>query len=317
MQIHRTGHARNFTVLPNGITQNRRLSFTARGLLAYLISLPSGAREDVRTLADNNPGVGRKGIAAALDELIRERHYFRVTSRDDQGRIRTETFVYDTPQADFSPLPASPGPGTSATRAAGTSPSGEKNSVKNGGKTPPSPPAETPAPAAAASEGEGSSEKQDNQAPQLAEAARILRRFAAIDSRLRLSEKRLNKLAPEVADWIDRGATVTEITDAVTQGLPARVYSAAHLIADRLDRKRPARKRQWKTYADCEGGCGGLLPADQGAGLCTDCALGTATYFEIDCTSGEITEAPVQPETAPLIGGPNAAWRSARAAMRA
>lgn len=42
MQIHRSRHARGFTVLPNTLLQDRRLSYTARGLLADLLSRPDG-----------------------------------------------------------------------------------------------------------------------------------------------------------------------------------------------------------------------------------------------------------------------------------
>lgn len=158
-----------------------------------------------------------------------------------------------------------------------------------------------------AREREGSSEKnQDDK--QAAEAARILRRLAAVDSRLRLSDRQVAKLTPAVADWLDRGATIAEITDAVTQGLPQKMYSAASVIADRLDRKRPERKRQWKQYAECADRCGNLLPAGQDSGICTECALGMTTAFEIDCTTGEITE--------PVIG-PSAEYLAVRAALRA
>ncbi|MFJ3974901.1 hypothetical protein [Streptomyces sp. NPDC090021] len=301
--------------MPNSIAQNKGLSFTARGLLGYLISLPSGTKENVRKLADENPKVGRKGIEHAIDELIEHRYYFRVTTRDDEGLIRTQVYVFDEPQDSFSPLPALPGTGEPGGEEAGTSPSGKRNSSKDGGKLPPFPPADEHHPAASAAR-EGSSKKQDTQAPQLTEAARIVRRFAAIDSRLNLSERQVAKLAPSVADWLGRGATIGEITDAVTQGLPSKVYSAARLIADRLDRKRPEPKRQWKQYADCPEGCGNLLPAGQESGICAECALGATTYFEIDCTSGEISEAPAESAPAPVIDGPNAAWRAARAAMR-
>ncbi|MFE0771956.1 hypothetical protein [Streptomyces sp. NPDC058861] len=299
--------------MPNSTARNRKLSFTARGLWLHLISLPDGAKEDVRTLADNNPGVGRKGVANALDELVAEGYYFRFTIRDPEtGRVWTQTALHDLPQTERSPVPAPPATGRPAPGSAGTSPSGKRNSSKDQGKIPPLPPQDSDG-LTGAEQGEGASEKQDKQA---AEAVRILRRFAAIDSRLNLSERQVAKLAPSVADWLDRGATIGEITDAVTQGLPAKVYSAARLVADRLDRKRPERKRQWKRYTDCPEGCGNLLPAGQESGICTECALGTTTHFEIDCTSGEVTEAPAASAPEPVIGGPNAAWRAARAAMR-
>ncbi|MGP3686255.1 hypothetical protein ACTVZO_16370 [Streptomyces sp. IBSNAI002] len=319
MRIHRTRHDRDFTVVPNRTARNRKLSFTARGLWLHLISLPNGAKEDVRTLADNNPGVGRKGVANALDELVAQGYYFRFTIRDPEtGRVWTETALHDLPQTEDSPAPASPGTGDLAPGHAGAPLSGERISSKKQGKIPPFPPVVEPAQVAASAVREGSSEKQDNQTPQLVEAARIVRRFAAVDSRLNLSERQAAKLAPSVADWLDRGATIGEITDAVTQGLPSKVYSAARLIEDRLDRKRPERKRQWKQYADCAERCGNLLPAGQDTGICTECALGTAAYFEIDCTTGEIADAPEAPALdapGPLAPQGLAVFRAARAAM--
>ncbi|WP_050511719.1 helix-turn-helix domain-containing protein [Streptomyces rimosus] len=118
MRIHRTRHADNFTVLANGTIRDRRLSFTARGILAHLLSLPDDAREDVRTLADRNPGVGRRGVSKAVQELEDAGYYVRRTIRDPEtGLVWTETFVYDTPQD--SPLPASPGTGAPETTEAG------------------------------------------------------------------------------------------------------------------------------------------------------------------------------------------------------
>ncbi|MEU5433809.1 hypothetical protein AB0G73_10570 [Streptomyces sp. NPDC020719] len=306
MRIHRTPRRAGFTVLPNHVLQDRSLSFTARGIAGYLLSLPDGAQINVRKLADENPVVGRKGIEGAVRELIEQRYYFRRTQRDEKGQLRTETYFFDTPQSGDHPLPALPGVGEPGPDAPGTPPSGVKNSAKNGRKTPPRPPVDASAPPVTVAAGEGRSGEQTT------EAARILRRLAAFDSRLKLSEGHVAKLAPEVTDWLDRGATIAEITDAATQGLPPKIYSAARLIADRLDRKRPARKRQWKTYADCKAGCGGLLPDGQDSGICRDCAFRAATHFKIDRTFGKVTKAPAEP----VISGPNIAWRAARAAMR-
>jgi hypothetical protein len=54
-QIHRSRHTRGFTVLPNTALQDRRLSYTARGLLADLLFRPDDWCEDGRRLADTTP----------------------------------------------------------------------------------------------------------------------------------------------------------------------------------------------------------------------------------------------------------------------
>ncbi|WP_371671214.1 helix-turn-helix domain-containing protein [Streptomyces sp. NBC_00289] len=312
MQIHRNPrHDRDFVIIANRAIQDPRMSHTARGILALVLSLPNGVKENVRTLSDNYPQ-GRSAVAKAVKELRDLGYWVTKTGRDEESnQIVSTVDVYETPATASAPVPTRPVTAPAATRNTGTSPYGEKDLSKDGEKNPPFPPAAEPVEDQAAEpvarEREGSSEKnQDDK--QAAEAARILRRLAAVDSRLRLSDRQVAKLTPAVADWLDRGATIAEITDAVTQGLPQKMYSAASVIADRLDRKRPERKRQWKQYAECADRCGNLLPAGQDSGICTECALGMTTAFEIDCTTGEITE--------PVIG-PSAEYLAVRAALRA
>ncbi|MFJ7089889.1 hypothetical protein ACIQWL_06430 [Streptomyces mirabilis] len=287
-------HEREFVIIANKAIQDPRISHTARGILALVLSLPDGHRTNVRTLSDNFPQ-GRTAVAKAVKELREFGYWVTKTSRDEETKQIVSTVdVYELPNQPSTPVPARPVTGPAATRNAGTSPNGEKDLSKDGDKIPPFPPSEPQT--APEAPREGSSEpKTENDpqradsGPQAAEAARILRRFAAIDTRLKLNDRQVAKLVPSVADWLDRGATIGEITDAVTQGLPAKVYAAGRLIADRLDRKRPARKRQWRTYAECA--CGNLLPAGQDSGICAECALGApSTAFEIDCTTGEITD---------------------------
>lgn len=91
----------------NGVPRDRRLSFTARGVLAYLLSLPDGACEDVRTLADKNPGLGHRGVSKALDALVGYGYYVRRTVRDeDSGQVRTE----NAPGVNCGRKPVSPPP---------------------------------------------------------------------------------------------------------------------------------------------------------------------------------------------------------------
>ncbi len=74
MQIHRSAHGRNFTVLPNALLQDRRLSYTARGLLVDLLSRPDGRREDGRQMADSSTQ-GRGTVRRALKELTVAGYY--------------------------------------------------------------------------------------------------------------------------------------------------------------------------------------------------------------------------------------------------
>ncbi|MFE5616269.1 hypothetical protein [Streptomyces sp. NPDC056524] len=308
MRIHRTRHDRDFTVVPNALARNRKLSFTARGVAVHLISLLDGAQETVRTLADRNPGVGRKGVANALDELVAAGYYFRFTIRDtDTGQVWTETAIHDTPQMEDSPVPASPAPGDPAPGNAGTLPTGVKDPVsKDLGKTPSLPSVDqvqTPAPPAR----EGSNKASQDHA---LEAARILSRLEAVDFRLRLSRRQTQALAPLAAQWLQNGASVAEITDAVVQGLPAKVYAPAKLVADRLVRKLPAPRRAWAQYADCSDGCGRVLPAGQDSGICGVCAGVVPAPAVRELTADRTPD----PAVAPAADGIRAALKARRSA---
>ena len=48
----------------NEVLRDSRLSFCARGILAYLLSQPDGKRDDIRTLSGRAPE-GRERVASA------------------------------------------------------------------------------------------------------------------------------------------------------------------------------------------------------------------------------------------------------------
>ncbi|MFE6066953.1 helix-turn-helix domain-containing protein [Streptomyces sp. NPDC056525] len=312
MQIHRIpNHDREFVIIANKAIQDRRLSHTARGILALVLSLPDGARENVRTLSDNYPQ-GRSAVAKAVAELRRLGYWVTTTARDDEtNQIVSSVDVYELPPQASFPVPTHPVTGPVDTRNPGTSPYGEKDSSKDGEKNPPFPPAEDK-PQAPEADGEGGNNENIGERERTGghetEAARILRRLAAIDARLRLSDRQIAKLAPSAADWLDRGATIAEITDALTEGLPAKLYSASAVIAERLDRKRPARRRLWKSYADCADGCGRVLPVGQDSGICGVCSGVQPSDLARELL-GEKSPGPLAPEAF-------AAFRTARVAMR-
>ncbi|WP_078653670.1 hypothetical protein [Streptomyces novaecaesareae] len=247
MRIHRTEHVRNFTVLPNGMLQCRRLSYTARGLLADLLSRPDGRREDGRQMADTSPQ-GRGAIRKALKELT-DAGYYRVEKiRRPDGTIRSETHVYDTPQLT-PPGATRPVPGEAAT--------GGADALSKERQQEPSLPGGQPV--AAVDE-------------QLREAVATLFRVIRPEPRLRLGEAEARGLAPLVAQWLERGSSPADLALALLPGLPVPVHCAASVLRYRLEHKmppapppvRPAAAR----YAECAT-CHDPVPQ---AGICGPCA---------------------------------------------
>jgi hypothetical protein len=96
---------RGFVIIDNALAQNNRLSFGARGLAEYLLSLPPGTKVDIRSLAADNPE-GRGAIAGYMNELETERYLVRTRTQGERGRFVTATTIHEEPQ-DPSTLPAS------------------------------------------------------------------------------------------------------------------------------------------------------------------------------------------------------------------
>ncbi|WP_405804515.1 helix-turn-helix domain-containing protein [Streptomyces sp. NBC_01187] len=277
MRINRSARTRCFTVLGNEVLRDRRLSFTARGLLAYLLSLPDGAREDVRTLADKNPGLGRRGVAKALDELIEFGYYARRTVRNpDSGQVCTETYVFDAAHTAEAPLPTRPGTGQAETGNAGASPKGNKN-----------PEEETTHPVPTPTGAEPSGERAEGTAPAttsppapMPEAAgrgaALLSRLGSFEPRLALSAADALALAPLAARWLEAGVPELEARSLLTAGLPRVVHSPRAFLADRLARKLPVPRAHRDEAApaapllECAE-CRDPLPRGQQAGICAVC----------------------------------------------
>jgi hypothetical protein len=117
VSVFRTHHSKGFTILGNALLQDERLSYRARGLLTSLLSRPPEwtARSD--QLADESPREGRDAIRAALRELEEVGYIVRRRERDEQGRVRTVTDVYDVPQGQTGDgLPGAGDPGSESTR---------------------------------------------------------------------------------------------------------------------------------------------------------------------------------------------------------
>lgn len=88
---------RDFTILPNAALRNPHLSYRARGVLAYVLSMPDNWRTSAETLARQGTE-GRDAIRGALNELIQTGYARRVKSQDERGRFTTELHFHEHPK---------------------------------------------------------------------------------------------------------------------------------------------------------------------------------------------------------------------------
>lgn len=98
MAIVRAPRDGRFTIVPNATLRDRALSFRARGVLGFILSMPDGWSTTSEALADASDGEGRDAIRKSLGEL--EKHGYMVRQRQQDpvtGRWSTDVVVYDEP----------------------------------------------------------------------------------------------------------------------------------------------------------------------------------------------------------------------------
>ncbi|MBV6695596.1 helix-turn-helix domain-containing protein [Kitasatospora aureofaciens] len=288
MQVHRSAHARNFTVLPNAVLQDRRLSFAARGLLADLLSRPERWREDARQIADSSTN-SRAAVRKALKELI-EAGYYRVdTVRLPDGTIRSEAHVYDTPQIPgleeakklleaVKPQvePSVPRPASGAADSGDAGVPVVKNLIQepslpargDGEGCPAAPPARRPRPKG----GRAVASLADLDDGPLRAAALALYRVLKDQPRLRLGEAEVIELAPLVVRWLAVGCGPAELAAALLPGLPETIHSPARVVRERLERKMPPALEPQEEPAPRAHECAKCRAPMQRSGLCRPCA---------------------------------------------
>lgn len=94
----RVEKATNFTHLENKLLQNSNLSLKARGLLAYMLSLPEDWNYSIEGLSVTCRE-GKTAIRSAINELIAEGYVVRHLARGEKGILNGyEYTVYEIPQ---------------------------------------------------------------------------------------------------------------------------------------------------------------------------------------------------------------------------
>ncbi|MFI7890921.1 hypothetical protein ACIFUY_06610 [Streptomyces sp. CACIS-1.16CA] len=105
LKIRRSKPTANFTILPNELLRDDRLSYCARGVLGELLSRPSGWETNADALSERARrhrgdvvGEGRRGLRAAFAELEAAGYVVRRTEKGQKGRFVTVLEVFDVPQ---------------------------------------------------------------------------------------------------------------------------------------------------------------------------------------------------------------------------
>ncbi|MFD8786228.1 helix-turn-helix domain-containing protein [Kitasatospora sp. NPDC059599] len=222
MQIHRIPkHAPGYTILDNGhVVRKHSLSWAARGLLSYLLSLPDGAREDIRTLAAKSVE-GRATVSRALRELETAGHYIRRTLRDPvTGQVRTVVSVHEVPVTTgkavhaVPPLPVSPAAGAPGPGAVGAGKAGSPSKEPKG---------------------------EEMEEPSVLPSRRSTAGMALLldlgrrEPRMALAGKPLSDQAARVEGLLAGGWTREALTGILAAPLPERVtHSVGAILAGRL-----------------------------------------------------------------------------------
>ncbi|MER5889317.1 helix-turn-helix domain-containing protein [Streptomyces sp. NPDC001941] len=204
-------HSRHYTVVGNHLAQHRELSLLAIGLAVHIQSLPEGSRIGIRFLAARFPESEHR-IARALRELEEHGYLARTRERGAGGRVVTRTVSYNQPgQHDQAERPQ-------RGRAAEPEP-----------RPPVAPPAPRPVPQAPPAPAP----------PETTPAASLLSGLRAHDPRLLLGARDVERLAPGVEAWLERGVPPEAVRRTLTAALPDGLRSAAGLLAYRLTALEP------------------------------------------------------------------------------
>ncbi|CAM5313843.1 hypothetical protein [Streptomyces abikoensis] len=97
MSILRRRLTEGFTVISNATLEDSRLSFRARGILAFLLAKPDGWIARTEAIAQKGKE-GRDAVRNAVKELKEVGYYRVVTERLDNGQIARYTEVFDAAQ---------------------------------------------------------------------------------------------------------------------------------------------------------------------------------------------------------------------------
>ncbi|MFC5723232.1 hypothetical protein ACFP1Z_23975 [Streptomyces gamaensis] len=305
-----------FTQIPNEIIRNTRIGSDAFRLLSYQLSLPDGANLSLSESA-RRVGIKSEAFKRAKKELKAEGFVHEWRSQGARGRWSTQQLVSNVPlsgeeakavragcgapkrvvakgSSQVAPSGGSPAVGRPTGRSVGRHPenTGEKKqnppSQPSREEEPPAVPdahaelSPDPAPAPSSSRDEPigiPALPNPELHPLHPRAVQALDHLSRTERRFRLSRRDIQALAPFVAEWLLRGASLGELREALTSGLPEAIHCPAALVRDRLTRKMPPLPRLGadeparapRQLQTCAGGCGRVFRPVGEEVCCGDC----------------------------------------------
>ncbi|WP_354382990.1 helix-turn-helix domain-containing protein [Streptomyces sp. PvR034] len=217
-------HTRRFTVVGNHLAQHSEMSLMGIGLGTHIQSLPTGTPIGIKDLAARFPESEYR-IGRTLRELEEHGYLERTRHRLPGGQVITRTVFYNRPgyavpeeETGREAEPVGAEPGAAEAMAA------ESEPPPVAAATPLRPLPRPSGPANAA---------------RRAAAEQVLVRLRGVDPRLLLGERDVERLAPAVEAWLERGASPDAVTAALTLHLPPRPRNPAGLIGYRLTHQIP------------------------------------------------------------------------------
>ena len=112
--IHHFDYQHSFTMIPNQILRDSRLSWGARGLMVFIVSQKPGYSLSRQELIDASP-MGRMGVKSLIDEL-QELGYLEISQSREGGKFGSSIMVAKLPSVSHSEplsgLPSAVAPST-------------------------------------------------------------------------------------------------------------------------------------------------------------------------------------------------------------
>ena len=101
MEVIRVIKNKNYTTISNHLFKDKTISLKAKGLMAYLLSLPSDWNLSINGIVACSKE-GRRAIGNTIKELISAGYIERIQIRDKGKFIGYDYFVFEQPKCSFA-----------------------------------------------------------------------------------------------------------------------------------------------------------------------------------------------------------------------